>query len=137
MPISGRRKQEVSPGGGRTGIGANGELCVSGRKYQHTIRGVRCGKENWVGEGNLAGAGEGVELSKTTKTRMYEVLPSRLRSELLALSLPLFRSRLKTILFDHGLVLLGRECLRGASPEEALYKLTITIMITITYFIFL
>src|SRR6218665_2233000 len=35
----------------------------------------------------------------------------RLRSELLALSLPLFRSRLKTILFDHGLVLLGRECL--------------------------
>src|SRR6218665_593118 len=39
MPITGRRKQEVSPGGGRTGIGANGELCVSGRKYQHT-RGV-------------------------------------------------------------------------------------------------
>ena len=37
--------------------------------------------------------------------------PSRLRSELLALSLPLFRSRLKTILFDHGLVSLGRECL--------------------------
>ena len=32
-----------------------------------------------------------------------------LRSELLALSLPLFRSRLKTILFDYGLVLLGRE----------------------------
>src|SRR6218665_298859 len=39
MPIFGRRKQKVSPGGGRTGIGANGELCVSGRKYQHT-RGV-------------------------------------------------------------------------------------------------
>ena len=38
-------------------------------------------------------------------------LPSRLRSELLALSLPLIRSRLKTILFNHGLVLLGRECL--------------------------
>jgi len=37
---------------------------------------------------------------------------NRLRiSELLALSLLLFRSRLKTILFDHGLVLLGRECL--------------------------
>src|SRR6218665_3162954 len=42
----------------------------------------------------------------------WNSLPSsRLRSELLALSLPLFRSRLKTILFDHGLVLLGRECL--------------------------
>src|SRR6218665_3250863 len=41
----------------------------------------------------------------------WNALPSRLRSELLALSLPLFRSRLKTILFDHGLVLLGRECL--------------------------
>src|SRR6218665_3508621 len=37
----------------------------------------------------------------------WNALPSRLRSELLALSLPLFRSRLKTILFDHGLVLLG------------------------------
>ena len=37
-------------------------------------------------------------------------------------------SSLKTIFFDHGLVLLGRECLWGASPEEALYKLTITIM---------
>ena len=42
---------------------------------------------------------------------VWNALPSRLRSELLALSLPLFRSRLKTILFDHGLVLLGRECL--------------------------
>ena len=41
----------------------------------------------------------------------WNALPRRLRSELLALSLPLFRSRLKTILFDHGLVLLGRECL--------------------------
>src|SRR6218665_3898443 len=41
----------------------------------------------------------------------WNALPSRLRSGLLALSLPLFRSRLKTILFDHGLVLLGRECL--------------------------
>src|SRR6218665_1517613 len=41
----------------------------------------------------------------------WNALPSRLHSELLALSLPLFRSRLKTILFDHGLVLLGRECL--------------------------
>src|SRR6218665_2924959 len=41
----------------------------------------------------------------------WNALFSRLRSELLALSLPLFRSRLKTILFDHGLVLLGRECL--------------------------
>ena len=41
----------------------------------------------------------------------WNALPSRLRSELLALSLPLFRSRMKTILFDHGLVLLGRECL--------------------------
>ena len=36
-------------------------------------------------------------------------LPSHLHSELLALSQPLFHSRLKTILFDHGLVLLGRE----------------------------
>src|SRR6218665_356428 len=36
-------------------------------------------------------------------------LPSR--AELLVLSLPLFRSHLKTSLFDHGLVLLGRECL--------------------------
>ena len=33
------KEQEVSPGGGRTGIGANGELCAPGRKYQHT-RGV-------------------------------------------------------------------------------------------------
>src|SRR6218665_3933237 len=33
----------------------------------------------------------------------WNALPSRLRPELLALSLPLFRSRLKTILFDHGL----------------------------------
>ena len=41
----------------------------------------------------------------------WNALPSRLRSELLALSLPLFRSRLKTVLFDHGLVMLGRECL--------------------------
>src|SRR6218665_999303 len=41
----------------------------------------------------------------------WNALPSRLRSELLPLSLPLFRSRLKTIFFDHGLVLLGRECL--------------------------
>src|SRR6218665_1940126 len=41
----------------------------------------------------------------------WNALPCRLRSELLALSLPLFHSRLKTILFDHGLVLLGRECL--------------------------
>src|SRR6218665_854390 len=41
----------------------------------------------------------------------WNALPSRLHSELLALSLPFFRSRLKTILFDHGLVLLGRECL--------------------------
>ena len=57
----------------------------------------------------------------------WNALPSRLRSELLALSMPLFSSRLKTILFDHGLVLLGREGLGGASPEEALYKLTITI----------
>ena len=64
---------------------------------------------------------------------LWNALPSRLRSELLALSLPLFRSRLKTILFDHGLVLLGRECLWGASPEEALYKLTITITITKTF----
>ena len=39
----------------------------------------------------------------------WNALPSRLHSELLALSLPLFRSHLKTILFDHGLVLLGRE----------------------------
>src|SRR6218665_2896793 len=31
----------------------------------------------------------------------WNALPSRLRSELLALSLPIFRSRLKTILFDH------------------------------------
>jgi len=30
MQIFGRGKQEISPGGGRTGIGANGELCVSG-----------------------------------------------------------------------------------------------------------
>jgi len=33
--------------------------------------------ENWVGEGNLAGAGQGVELQGTEqehKTRMYEVL---------------------------------------------------------------
>src|SRR6218665_856280 len=41
----------------------------------------------------------------------WNALPSRLHSELLALSLPLFRSRLKTIPFDHGLVLFGRECL--------------------------
>src|SRR6218665_4012985 len=44
-------------------------------------------------------------------TSFWNALPSRLRSELLALSLPLFLSRLNTILFDHGLVLLGRECL--------------------------
>ena len=37
----------------------------------------------------------------------WNALPRRLRSELLAL--PLFRSRLKTILFNHSLVLLGRE----------------------------
>ena len=36
-------------------------------------------------------------------------LPSKLRNELLGLSLPLFRRRLKTILFDRGLVLSGRE----------------------------
>ena len=36
-------------------------------------------------------------------------LPSNLRNELLGLSLPLFRRRLKTILFDRGLVLSGRE----------------------------
>ena len=42
---------------------------------------------------------------------LLECFAYRLRSELLALSLPLFRSRLKTILFDNGLVLLGRECL--------------------------
>src|SRR6218665_3937070 len=48
-----------------------------------------------------------------------------LSSLLFALSLPLFRSRLKTIVFDHGLVLLGRERLSGASPEEALYTLHI------------
>src|SRR6218665_1029733 len=43
----------------------------------------------------------------------WNALPSRLRSELLdgVEIRPLFRSRLKTILFDHGLVLLGRECL--------------------------
>ena len=61
MPISGRRKQEVSPGGGRTGIEANGELCLSWEE----ISAQGCGKENWVGEGNLAGAGEGVELQGT------------------------------------------------------------------------
>src|SRR6218665_1143542 len=34
--VFGRGKQEVSPGGGRTGIGVNGELCISGRELQHT-----------------------------------------------------------------------------------------------------
>jgi len=33
MSFFGRGKQEVSPGGGRIGIGANGELCVSGREH--------------------------------------------------------------------------------------------------------
>src|SRR6218665_1523003 len=33
----------------------------------------------------------------------WNALPSRLHSELLALYLPLLLSRLKTILFDHGL----------------------------------
>src|SRR6218665_2047697 len=66
MSIFGGGKQEVSPGGRRTGIGANGELCVSRRDHQHTRRDCQgCGKENWAGEGNSAGAGEGVELQGT------------------------------------------------------------------------
>src|SRR6218665_1376910 len=52
-----------------------------------------------------------IRLQAVINASFWNALPSRLRSELLALSLPLFRSRLKTILFDHGLVLLGWECL--------------------------
>src|SRR6218665_1311911 len=37
----------------------------------------------------------------------WNALPSCLRSELLALSLPLFRSCLNTILFDHGFFFVG------------------------------
>jgi len=63
-------------------------------------------------------------------------LPINLRNELLGLSLPLFRRRLKTILFDRGLVLSGRERLWGVFLEVALYKFTITITITKTVYYF-
>src|SRR6218665_2242151 len=79
MPISGRGKQEVSSGGGRTRIGANGELCVSGSKYQHTREGSDKDVERRIGlaRGTWQALGKvwnSKELSKATKTRMYEVL---------------------------------------------------------------
>ena len=52
----------------------------------------------------------------------WNKLPNNLRHELLSLSLPLFRKRLKTILFDRGFIVLGRERLWWVSLEVALYK---------------
>src|SRR6218665_597074 len=79
MPIPGRGKQEVSPGGGRTGIGANPELCVSGREYQHIQEGsdkdverrIVLARGTWQALGKVWNS---KDLRKATKTLIHEVL---------------------------------------------------------------
>lgn len=53
-------------------------------------------------------------------------LPKNLRNELLALSLPFLRKHMKTIMFNHGFILVDRECIWLICLEAMLWKFEIT-----------